>query len=363
MKSGIIIICLFIISKTYCQNLFPDPGFENINMVKNGDNYNFEYLQWSNVTPPDRVNGIGLPKYSLYLKKSESSTLDPHLNLTKETINNWYKPHSGDSYFELQYPFFPNLNEATLNQILQKDSVYYFQMYIKVFANNYGKYNFNSGLVGLWFTNHDFTDSIGEKLMHKNKLKIKPHIQVTDFKIKDNEKWVKFTASFKSDDNYSKVLIGNFAPLMPQVPEMYTKREGLSYNLDDLCLVPIWNKSICDSKELGEIFELRNIYFDLNSFQISQEGKKELLDLAMFFKNKKTKMELKGYADSTGNEINNKELSENRAKAVYDVLLDLGITDSRMSFTGEGSSNPLDTNLSETGRKLNRRVEIKLEEE
>lgn len=363
IKYILIILSYLIITASTAQNLLPDPGFENINLIKEGDHYNYDYADWKKVTPPERTSGIGTPKYSLYIQYSETTKIDPHINFSQETINNWYKPYSGDCYFEIQYPFFPCLNETNLITALQKDSVYYFQMYIKVLANNYGKYNFNKALVGLWFTNHDFTDSLGEKIMHKNKLKIKPHIQVTDFKIKDNTKWIKFSANFKSDDNYSKVLIGNFEPLMPQVPELYTKNEGLGYKLDDVCLVPYWNKAACITSDLGKVYELRNIYFDINSYQLSQVSKTELQKIAQFFKDKKSKMTFLGYTDDTGNESNNKDLSKNRAKAVFDFLSEFGIDASRMSFVGEGSSKPLDTNLSEEGRKLNRRVEIKMEEE
>jgi outer membrane protein OmpA-like peptidoglycan-associated protein len=233
-------------------------------------------------------------------------------------------------------------------------------MYIKVMGNKYGKSDLIKGKLGLWFTNHLFTDSAGQMIMHKNKLKITPHIHVKDFTIKENFKWLKYTATFKSDGQYEYVIIGNFQPLMPQTAEMWTKKEGLTYRLDDMCLVPIRLKEYCSYTDSGEIFDLKNVYFDVNKYDLNKEGIKVLTDLALYLKDLNITLELTGYADSTGNEIENNDLSQNRAKEVYNFLLKEGMEATKITYKGEGSAKPIDTNDTEDGRKLNRRVEIKI---
>lgn len=70
------------------------------------------------------------------------------------------------------------------------------------------------------------------------------------------------------------------------------------------------------------------------------------------------KVRIEGHTDSTGNEKHNQELSENRALAVRDYLIDKGVEPKRLDARGFGSSEPLDTNATADGREKNRRVEF-----
>ena len=63
-----------------------------------------------------------------------------------------------------------------------------------------------------------------------------------------------------------------------------------------------------------------------------------------------------GYDMDTGDE----KLSLNRAKAIYDYLLNNGITKSRISYSGFGASRKLVKEITENDRMKNRRVEIKI---
>ena len=53
------------------------------------------------------------------------------------------------------------------------------------------------------------------------------------------------------------------------------------------------------------------------------------------------------------------ELSDNRAKAVYDYLIDKGIAENRLAFKGYGKKDPIASNKTAVGRKKNQRVELK----
>ena len=65
-----------------------------------------------------------------------------------------------------------------------------------------------------------------------------------------------------------------------------------------------------------------------------------------------------GHTDSTGSYEANRVLSERRASAVRNYLVDSGIEKSRIDIEGLGESDPIDTNLTVEGRANNRRVEI-----
>jgi len=69
-------------------------------------------------------------------------------------------------------------------------------------------------------------------------------------------------------------------------------------------------------------------------------------------------VKISGHTDNTGNEQTNRLLSENRAKAVKDYLMNKGVEESRLTFRGYGSGKPLASNDSEEGRSQNRRVEF-----
>ncbi len=87
----------------------------------------------------------------------------------------------------------------------------------------------------------------------------------------------------------------------------------------------------------------------------------ELENLYRFLKNNpQIKIEISGHTDNTGSETHNKTLSENRAKSVYNYLINNGIEKSRLTFKGYGSSNPVNTNNTEKERQNNRRTEFKI---
>lgn len=69
-------------------------------------------------------------------------------------------------------------------------------------------------------------------------------------------------------------------------------------------------------------------------------------------------VQIVGHTDSDGDAAYNQQLSERRANAVADVLLDRGIPLSRIETFGRGESQPIASNLTPDGKAQNRRVEI-----
>ena len=112
----------------------------------------------------------------------------------------------------------------------------------------------------------------------------------------------------------------------------------------------------------GKKTTLRNLYFAFNSYQLQPESMPELKRLGRFLlEYPSVKIVVEGHTDNVGSESYNQELSEKRAKAVVDFLVDGGIAADRVGYKGFGATRPVASNDSETGRALNRRTEIEIE--
>jgi outer membrane protein OmpA-like peptidoglycan-associated protein len=113
--------------------------------------------------------------------------------------------------------------------------------------------------------------------------------------------------------------------------------------------------------DTGFVIELNNVFFDIDKFDLKPESKSELTILADFLKkNPSISGELGGHTDNTGDSKKNKILSENRAKAVQEYLIKLGIPTTRLSYKGYGDTKPKVPNDTPEHRKENRRTEFKL---
>ena len=75
-------------------------------------------------------------------------------------------------------------------------------------------------------------------------------------------------------------------------------------------------------------------------------------------KDKKLKLSIEGHTDNAGSAIMNKKLSQDRANAVLNRLVELGIDRKRLKSVGYGLEKPIVPNNSEENKKQNRRVEI-----
>lgn len=110
---------------------------------------------------------------------------------------------------------------------------------------------------------------------------------------------------------------------------------------------------------VGEKVILKNVFFDTDKFDLKGESKTELNKLISLLKKQKSlKIEIGGHTDNTGNKKANQVLSQNRAKAVYQFLIDNSIEASRLSYKGYGDAKPIADNKTNEGRSQNRRTEF-----
>ncbi|NNK70920.1 MAG: OmpA family protein [Flavobacteriaceae bacterium] len=105
----------------------------------------------------------------------------------------------------------------------------------------------------------------------------------------------------------------------------------------------------------------KTILFDTGKTSIKFESAEILSNIAGILKEySNAKFNIDGHTDSVGSEANNQKLSEGRAQAVVDWLVENGISSSRLSARGFGESQPIMDNRTRDGRARNRRVEINL---
>ncbi|MBC7133156.1 MAG: OmpA family protein [Roseovarius sp.] len=103
----------------------------------------------------------------------------------------------------------------------------------------------------------------------------------------------------------------------------------------------------------------QDILFATDSFTVAPGLRDDLFTVARSLqKYPDTTVQVVGHTDSTGSASYNQTLSERRAAAVTDVLLQGGVPAARLRSIGRGEDQPVASNLTPEGRAQNRRVEI-----
>jgi outer membrane protein OmpA-like peptidoglycan-associated protein/tetratricopeptide (TPR) repeat protein len=111
--------------------------------------------------------------------------------------------------------------------------------------------------------------------------------------------------------------------------------------------------------QVGMSYRLNDIYFNFNSYDLLPESMTVIDEFYKFLvENLTLKISIQGHTDNIGSDKDNLLLSENRAKAVYQHLIDKGIDSNRLEYRGFGESKPIESNDTEDGRARNRRTEF-----
>ncbi|HVA99215.1 MAG TPA: OmpA family protein, partial [Bacteroidia bacterium] len=113
--------------------------------------------------------------------------------------------------------------------------------------------------------------------------------------------------------------------------------------------------------DTGAVVQLKNVFFETNKYDLKDESRVELGKLIAFLNaNPTLKIQLSGHTDNVGKPKDNMILSNNRAKAVYDYLIQHGIAENRLTYRGYGDTKPITTNDTPENRARNRRTEFKV---
>lgn len=197
------------------------------------------------------------------------------------------------------------------------------------------------------------------------------NVTVTDFKKKISPGDKIFFISKKTGKIYSKISdsAGKFKIKLPNGSEYQIKiksfNQEMNYtavNIADADYDMEFDMNI--SYELPKTYTLKDVHFDTNRATIKKGSYKSLNDLAEFMLIKKIlKIELAGHTDSEGDADKNLDLSQRRAEAVRNYLIQKGVPGNRLTAVGYGETQPVASNSSEEGKSLNRRTEVRIIEQ
>jgi OmpA-OmpF porin, OOP family len=143
-------------------------------------------------------------------------------------------------------------------------------------------------------------------------------------------------------------------------PGYFTYRDTINYKNVFEGRVRKHNLRLVPLKE-GNKLTLNNIYFKSNSDELTDFAKKGLEELVLTLtKENKLMIEIGAHTDNQGSDEYNKSLSEKRAIAVKQYLLQKGVSEKLLSAKGYGESQPITNNETEEKRAMNRRVEFRI---
>lgn len=107
------------------------------------------------------------------------------------------------------------------------------------------------------------------------------------------------------------------------------------------------------------VIEVSDVLFDFDKAVIKSDFVPELDRWVEYFKNNPlVTADIYGHADSTGPTSYNQKLSERRAEAVIQYIVDRGVKRERFTAKGYGETQPAAPNDTREGRQKNRRVEL-----
>ena len=114
----------------------------------------------------------------------------------------------------------------------------------------------------------------------------------------------------------------------------------------------------------GDVIKLNlpdGVTFDFNKTDVKPQFYPALNTIAGTLKEyNQTIVEVSGHTDSIGTDAVNQRISEQRANSVASYLMGQGVQRERFEIVGMGKRYPIASNDTESGRALNRRVEIRL---
>lgn len=232
----------------------------------------------------------------------------------------------------------------------------------------------------LWIAHLDgalYVNNLGFLLSKKEvthildrQLEYKPQLSFDDIINPKGVQWIQKKITFKADEDHEFITIGNFYTdkETDYLKTRQTRFQYAYYYLDNLSLVkqepilpvPERPNSLTDIKLVkGNTINLDNIYFDHDRADFLSRSYGQLDNLVQILERYPLlKIRVQGHTDNRGDFDYNMKLSNERASAVVQYLVQQGISSHRLSYKGFGSQKPLSTNASDEGRKKNRRVEF-----
>jgi len=168
---------------------------------------------------------------------------------------------------------------------------------------------------------------------------------------------------------YSNELTGKFLVSLPSGINygIAVKAEGYLFHSENFDLPELSDYQLIDKDiylkniAIGSKVILKNIFFDSGQSKLRQESTSELSRLIELLNYApQLVVEISGHTDNVGSDASNTKLSEDRANAVVNYLVQKGINKARLIAKGYGPKKPIAGNDSAEGRQQNRRTEFEI---
>lgn len=301
------------------------------------------------------------------------ATVDYYMQALKLDTSRYHGPRTGDASvglrFQLKYKEF--LYVKLINK-LTPGKEYHFVCYFRLLSIS----TMALKHLGVMFSKKPF--GLKDKVDSTNSIYMYSRRGLVG-----NYDWIKLEGIFTADGGERYLTLGNFTKNTKRDMYRLNRKKLFSlfhesyYFVDDVSLYEkIDPATLAKMKQAevrvmhrpdegaeyktGDVVRLRSILFETGKTDLVDDSYPELDRLVdLLERNPKMEIMINGHTDSQGNEEANKLLSEARAKAVFDYLIEKGIGN-EIDFKGYGSVKPVSSNTTEEGRKLNRRVEFEV---
>ena len=367
--AGISVTCYGQYYVNIGENLVPNPSFEETRACPKDCDYIGGVVAWNL-----------FPNFSAdYFHRCANifQTIEYRRRFPREEILNFSVPRNifgyqeartGDAYAGISFCY-----EALAVKLLRplvRDSVYKVEFFVSLADSS----NVGTRYFGMYFSETAIRTTIDNQMSISGfLLDCPPQIQnPPDRFLTDTTNWTPITGFYTAKGGEEYIAIGGFYPYHDSLVQRIRHDRPLSkiyrskekylgyYFVDDVSVVP-YNRKWAPEPWIKYV--LQYIYFDFDKTDLLPESADELNRLSAYMEsNPIYDIEITGHTDNFGSETYNRNLSNNRAKAVANYLIGKGIEQHRITFRGAGSNEPVADNDTPDGRSLNRRVEFMLTE-
>ncbi len=159
---------------------------------------------------------------------------------------------------------------------------------------------------------------------------------------------------------------GSFSLLIPEGDTYLIRIKNFSDKIDyNKMSIPAapgkYTSQLTIQFETPKVYTLKDVYFDTGKSTLRPESTPALNELLKVMQLKKhMHVEIAGHTDNIGDDHKNMVLSESRAEAVRQFLVNKGIDGQRIKAKGYGETEPVADNSTTEGRQKNRRTEVRI---
>lgn len=140
------------------------------------------------------------------------------------------------------------------------------------------------------------------------------------------------------------------------VEQKITVKRKPCYTLEEILDLIARNESV----EGLTICAIDLINFEYDKSTLTRDSRQYIDKIVSLMKQTGISMEVKGHTDDRGADDYNMELSKKRAQAVYNYMIQRGVSRSKLTYSYYGKTQPIESNETDEGRRMNRRVEFEI---